>query len=306
MPAVEKYTLRELSKNITNGKKYKLFKPFMYNGQILLNIEKVLTDKDLQRLEGKIFGPIEVIPAVQLTIGNKLVKAIVENSIKILKTSPIFSLNETHKLDYEKRKETEKLLEAIINGNTHLAEKMYEIYQYSKKLFLHSIRVAIIATVIDLGVQQKRKIHNALRSEELLTGALLHDIGFLGLDKEFCEKRRVEFTESQQAEYKRYPEIGRKLAKELGADIRSKSIDIIYQHQERLMGNGFPNQLKNDEIEELALIVGVADEFDLIVSKEIANHNKPISEVMSRISRSQKFFGNDIVDSFYTWFRYLK
>jgi len=62
---VEKFTLRELESKIKEGEKYRLFRPFMYNGQTLFNIEKILTEKDMLRLDGKIFGPIEVVTAEQ-------------------------------------------------------------------------------------------------------------------------------------------------------------------------------------------------------------------------------------------------
>jgi hypothetical protein len=50
MSATEKYTLRQLAPLIKQGKKYRLFKPFLYNGQIFLNIEKILTEADLMRM----------------------------------------------------------------------------------------------------------------------------------------------------------------------------------------------------------------------------------------------------------------
>ncbi|HOV15732.1 MAG TPA: HD domain-containing phosphohydrolase, partial [Spirochaetota bacterium] len=231
---------------------------------------------------------------------------IVENCVKILKTSPLFHLNDTHHLDFTKRKECEKLFDGIINGNPHLAQKMLEIYQFSKKLFVHSVNVAIVSIVIDLGLQEKKKQHNALRSEELLTGALLHDVGFLDLPKSMVEKRRIEYTEAEKKQFLTYPEEGKKIAESLAEHIRSKTIDIIYQHQERLTGTGFPQHLKGNKIEEMALIVGLADEFDLLISKETAEHQRSVSDAMSRFSRYGQFVGSEIVDSFYTWFRYLK
>jgi HD-GYP domain-containing protein (c-di-GMP phosphodiesterase class II) len=306
MAALERYTLRELEKLIKEGEKYRLFKPFVHNGQMLFNVEKILTEKDIMRLDGKVFGPIEVLPAIEHNADDKVRSAIIENSIKILKTSNLYNTNETHHLDFTKRKECEKLIDAIVNGNPHLAQKMFEIYQHSKKLFIHSVNVGIIATVIDLGLQEKRKIHNALRSEELLTGAFLHDIGLIKLPKTFIEKKRYEYDPKEKEIFKTYPELGKKIVLELGDRIRSKTIDIIYQHQERLHGSGFPQGLKGNDIEEMALIVGIADEFELFVSKEIANHQKQTSEIMSRMARSGNMFGTDVVDSFYTWFRYLK
>jgi HD-GYP domain-containing protein (c-di-GMP phosphodiesterase class II) len=305
MAAVEKYSLRELENLIKNGGKYHLFKPFIYNGQTLYNTEKILTEKDILRLDGKIYGPIEVIPAVEHNTDEKVRNAIVDNCIKILKTSTLFSIDETHHLDFNKRKECEKLLDAIISGNPHLAKKLLELYQHSKKLFIHSVNVGIISVVVDLGLQEKRKTHNALRSEELLTGSLLHDIGFLKLPKTMVEKKRMEYDDDEKKLYRTYTEEGMMMIKDLGTHIRTKALVIIQQHQERLAGNGFPEELKGNKIDELALITGLADEFDLIMSHETANP-KPIPDIMSKISRMQHSFGSDIVDSFYTWFRYLK
>jgi HD-GYP domain-containing protein (c-di-GMP phosphodiesterase class II) len=305
MAAVEKYTLRELENLIKKGGKYHLFKPFIYNGQTLYNTEKILTEKDMLRLDGKIFGPIEVIPAVEHNTDDKVRNAIIENCIKILKSSALFNIDDTHHIDFNKRKECEKLLDAIISGNPHLAKKLLEIYQHSKKLFIHSVNVGIISTVVDLGLQDKRKTHNALRSEELLTGSLLHDIGFLRLPKTMVEKKRIEYNDEEKRLYKTYPVEGIDIIKDLGTHIRSKALVIIEQHQERLTGTGFPEALKGNKIDELALITGLADEFDLIMSHETASP-KPIADIMSKISRMQHSFGSDIVDSFYTWFRYLK
>lgn len=306
MAAVEKYTIRELEKLISNGHKFRLFKPFLFNGAVLLNVEKVLNDKDIMRLDGKVFGPIEVVQAVEHNTDNKIRNAIAENCIKILKTDPLFNPDKTHHLDFTKRKETEKFINAIIKENALLAQKLLNIYHFSKKLFIHSIHVAVISVVIELGLQQKQKIHNALRIEELLSSALLHDLGFLKLPKEMVEIKRREYDEKQNELYHTYPMHSKLIAEDMAGALRKKSILIIEQHQERLLGNGFPKGLKKDEIDPLALIIGLADEFDLLYMKETAIHDKPASELMSRISRSSKFFGTDVVDSFYTWFRYLK
>ncbi|MBN2546397.1 MAG: HD domain-containing protein [Spirochaetes bacterium] len=304
--AVEQYSLKELEELIKGGANYRLFKPFFFKGQILLNIEKLLTIKDIMKLEGKVFGPIEVVTTVEHNTDDRIRKAIISNAITILKTSNRFKVDETHHLDFTKRKECEKLLDGIINGNPHLAQQLLKIYKFSKKLFIHSIHVGIIATVIDLGIQQKNKHHDGLRSEELLTGALLHDVGLLAYPSEIIEKKRIDLIQSNEISYKAYPVKGKEMMEKLHDSIRKKSINIIYQHQERLMGNGFPEGLKGHHIDDLALIVGLADEFDLLLNNELSSVPKTASEIMSRISRMSNFFGSHIVDSFYTWFRYLK
>ena len=131
MSALEKYTLRELENLIKEGKKYRLFKPFMYNGQMLLNIEKILTETDIVRMDRKVFGPIEVVPAVEHNTNSQIRNAISDNFIKILKTAPLFS-GEKHHLDFTMRKECEKSLTALSKGMHILRIKMLEIYQSSK------------------------------------------------------------------------------------------------------------------------------------------------------------------------------
>lgn len=307
MSATEKYTLRQLAPLIQQGKKYRLFKPFLYNGQIFLNIEKVLTEADLMRMEGKIFGPIEVVPTIEHNTNSQIREAIAENCIKILKTSPLFHPSEGSHLEFNKRKECEKIISGVIKENAHLAQKLLEIYQFSKKLFIHSVNVSIFSFVIALGMQEKRKEHNALVLEEVFSAALLHDVGFLNLPKNLVEKRRIDYSPEENAIFKTYPTEGREIALGLGNVLRKRTTDIIYQHHERLDGSGFPMGIKGTAIDEMALVIGLADDFDLFLSKEITNIQKgTASDIMSRLARSASFYGTDAVNSFYTWFRYLK
>jgi HD-GYP domain-containing protein (c-di-GMP phosphodiesterase class II) len=303
---IENYTLKELETLIKDGKKYRLFKPFIYNNQILINIEKVLTSKDVFKLDGKIFGQIQVLRAVEHDTDEKIRKAIIMNAVNILKTSTRFKVSETQHLDFNKRKECEKLLSSIIDSMPHLVQQLLKIYQFSKKLFIHSIHVGIISTIIDLGIQEKRKHSDGLRSEELLVGSLLHSVGMLLLPKILLEKRKIEYSKEEQDLYKNYPEYGRKIVNDLHDNIRKRSITIIHQHQEKLDGTGYPEELKGKSIDELALIVGLACEFELLMANETSATQKSSSEIMSRIARLGHVYGKEAVDSLYIWFRYLK
>lgn len=304
--AVERYTVHELIELIKDGSIYRLFKPFLFKGQVLINVEKILTEKDLSKLDGKVFGAIQVVSAVEHNTDDKIRRSIIDFAIKILKTSPFYKVDDVHHLDFEKRKEVEKLLYGIISGNPHLANQLLKLYKHSKKVFIHSINVGIISTVIDFGIQEKKKIHDGLRSEELLTAALLHDIGFLNYSQKMIEKRRIDYNEKEKNVYMKYPEDGRRIVEALGDNFRKKTIDIIYQHRERITGDGFPEKLFEDHILEEALIVGLADEFELLLTNETSASPRPPSEIMSRLSRMGHVFGANVVDSFYTWFRYLK
>ena len=153
---------------------------------------------------------------------------------------------------------------------------MLEIYQSSKKLFIHSVNVSIITVVIEMGLQRKRKIHNALILEELFTAAALHDIGLIDYPKEMLEKKRYEYTEDEKIQYRFYPDKSKVKLEEMGDAFRKKSIELVALHQERLPGNGFPKGLKGKDIPELALIIGLADDFDLMVSKNHFSQQRSI------------------------------
>ena len=119
------------------------------------------------------------------------------------------------------------------------------------------------------------------------------------------EKRRIEYNDEEMELYEKYPSIGKKILIELGDNFRRQSLLLIEQHREKLSGDGFPIGLKEKDIDQLSLIIGLADDFDLMASNETSN-NKTFSQIMSKISRMHKTYGADAVDSFYTWFRYLK
>jgi HD-GYP domain-containing protein (c-di-GMP phosphodiesterase class II) len=126
------------------------------------------------------------------------------------------------------------------------------------------------------------------------------------MPKIMVEKRRFDYNDEEKSQYLKYPALSKKIALSLGDEIRKKCVEVIYQHKERLTGDGFPEKLKGQQIDELSLIIGLADDFELMISNETSASQKTPSEIMSRMSRMGSIYGEAIVDSFYTWFRYLK
>ena len=261
--------------------------------------------KDIDKLDGKIYGPIEVVATTVHNTNDKVRKSLISTIVNILKTSPLFYIDEKKHLNFEKRKACEKLFDGIIDASPHLAMLLIELYKRSKKIFTHSINVAIIATVLESGIQENNKHLDGLRSEIILTGALLHDIAYLKMPETMINKRRIEYTEEEKKMYNDHPVLGKKIIESISGKFRSEVIKIISQHQERLNGSGFPNGLKDKEVYEPALLVGLADEFELTVSSEISNAKKGYSDIMSKMSHMGAYFGNWAVDSLYNCFRYL-
>lgn len=98
--------------------------------------------------------------------------------------------------------------------------------------------------------------------EILSKGALLHDIGKLGLIE--LAIKRGKLTKKEMERMKQHPLLGEKLMKNF--DFLKDTIPIIKYHHERIDGKGYPGELKGNEIPYLVKIVSVGDVYDAITS----------------------------------------
>ena len=99
--------------------------------------------------------------------------------------------------------------------------------------------------------------------ENLRIGALIHDIGKIGIDQNVLNKPgKLTLEERQQIET--HPILGEEICSPL------KSLQdvtcIIRNHHERLDGSGYPDGLQGDEIPLEARIVSIVDVFDALTT----------------------------------------
>jgi putative nucleotidyltransferase with HDIG domain len=94
-------------------------------------------------------------------------------------------------------------------------------------------------------------------------GALLHDIGKMGIPDEILLKPGP-LTDEEWVKMKEHP----KIAYELLYPIRylRQSLDIPYCHHEKWDGSGYPRGLKGDQIPLVARIFAVVDVWDALTS----------------------------------------
>jgi len=106
----------------------------------------------------------------------------------------------------------------------------------------------------------KHKVHN------IVSGALLHDVGMLRLSKGITEKKGA-LTEAELEQVKSHPIYSSKIVqKEL---FGSNEVNLIaMQHHERWDGQGYPDKLAGQSIDIGARIISVADAFEAMVSKK--------------------------------------
>lgn len=95
-------------------------------------------------------------------------------------------------------------------------------------------------------------------------GAILHDIGMLGVPNEILTKKE-KLTNEEWSTIRRHPVMGFNLFRGMAA-LNHVSKIILYHH-ERYDGKGYPSGLKGDSIPMHAQIISVAEAFDSMTVK---------------------------------------
>jgi hypothetical protein len=126
----------------------------------------------------------------------------------------------------------------------------------------HTRRVALLAVQVgeEVGLSPER-----LRA--LATGALLHDIGKLGVPDPILKKPGALTVEEYEL-VKEHPVAGERLLEELGGfshDVRH----LVRHHHERLNGSGYPDHLRGPELDLETRILGVCDVYDALLSTRV-------------------------------------
>lgn len=108
---------------------------------------------------------------------------------------------------------------------------------------------------IDMGLTQDRL-------DALVAGALLHDVGKIGVSDSILQKPDVLTKEEEQA-MRQHPVVGASLMEEI--EELKEAVPAVKYHHERFDGAGYPDGLKGEEIPLEARIVLVADAFESMI-----------------------------------------
>lgn len=98
---------------------------------------------------------------------------------------------------------------------------------------------------------------------EIRRGALLHDVGKIGISDAVLRKPG-KLSPEEWIEMRRHPEMGYRILS--GINFLEKSLPIVIAHQERFDGSGYPKGLKGEEIPLGARIFAVVDTLDAMTS----------------------------------------
>jgi putative nucleotidyltransferase with HDIG domain len=208
----------------------------------------------------------------------------------------------------------EEEIEAYHNRMEELVEertaKLQQAYRTLKKSHLDSVKV--LAEAIDakdpytrghsdrvkrmsLAIAKKMGFSEE-RLENLEYGALLHDIGKIGIKDEVLQKQAPLSSEEYQY-IQEHPLIGVKIVE--GVEFFKDKIPMIRHHHEHYDGNGYPDGLAGEAIPLEARIISLPDAFDAMTSARPHRNIMPLQNVLAELEKFKgKQFDPKVLDIF--------
>ncbi|WP_121990616.1 HD-GYP domain-containing protein [Nitrospira lenta] len=127
-------------------------------------------------------------------------------------------------------------------------------------LLTNLLNVAVVSTKVGMGLG-----YYGRELERLALAGLLHDIGLFAVPQSLVTKAG-RLSADERTLIEQHPELGYEAIKRSGAGYAWLA-ELIRQAHERTNGLGYPNRLKGRQISEMALIIGVSDVFDALISE---------------------------------------
>ena len=129
--------------------------------------------------------------------------------------------------------------------------------------------------------------------EALALGALLHDVGKLGVPEAVLEKNGP-LTQQEREVIKRHPDIGARVIEQIWC--LRRVAQVIRHHHERYDGSGYPDGLEAEEIPLPARIVAAADAYDVMVrSRPYRGSRSPTEAIGELMSAAGSQFDAEVV-----------
>lgn len=247
-----------------------------FKGALLGKIDSYILEKRFIRKDGKIFWGKINSSAIRDEKG--------ETQYFITLIEDINERKEKEIELKERDKRLEELLNQIIISFSRLIE-LKEYYTYG-----HQKRVS------ELGVLVAKKMGLSDDNINCVKFAgLLHDIGKIELPLEILNKPG-KLTSNEYEIVKLHPYYGYEILKNIR--FPWPIAEVVYQHQERIDGSGYPRGLKGDEILLEAKILSVCDVIEAMTSHRTYRPKLPIEMVIKELKENRgKLYDEKVVDT---------
>jgi putative two-component system response regulator len=157
----------------------------------------------------------------------------------------------------------------------------------------HIIRMSKFSQMMALEAGLSEKM-----AELILNASPMHDIGKIGIpDRILLKPGKLDRDEWEIM--KTHSAIGAEILSGHDSDLMNMAREIAMTHHEKWDGNGYPNNLRGEDIPMVGRIVAVADVFDALTSERPYKKAWPVDEAVAEINRSSgSHFDPELVDIF--------
>ena len=187
------------------------------------------------------------------------------NNAVLLKEQACEAFNEINTLAKNNKpipiKEFEPVIDETISSlmrNSQALLTLMHLKRYEKKLFSHSFSVMSLALTF--------AIKDGVSQDDLKTlglAALLHDIGWAQLPLNLFGKAK-KYTENEFKVVKQHQKIAEIIINK--SDTIPYAVkQLMMKHHERIDGSGYPDKLKDQQLDNLSRILILADYYDELV-----------------------------------------
>jgi len=192
-----------------------------------------------------------------------------------------------NQLERELQQSDEKL-QKFIKGIAYIIAEIVEIRD--PYLRGHHQRVSRLATAI----AQEMKLPQD-KIEGVKIASLVHDVGKVNLPTEIVSKPS-KLVEVEFNLLKHHPRTGYEILKKV--DFPRPIAEIVFQHQEKIDGSGYPRGLRGAEILIEAKILGVANVVEAMSSYKAYRPALSIDESLAEISKYENIlFDTEVVNT---------
>ena len=152
-------------------------------------------------------------------------------------------------------------------------------------LMEHSINVSIIMTIFAKHMKMDKDIIH-----QLATGALLHDLGKIGVP-DLVLNKPGKLTDAEMEKMKSHVTLGYNVLQKSG-DLSPISIEMVGDHHERLDGSGYPNNKTDEDLSIYSKMIAIVDTYDAITATR-CYQNSRTAVTAFKILRSESGTGFD-------------
>jgi HD-GYP domain-containing protein (c-di-GMP phosphodiesterase class II) len=156
---------------------------------------------------------------------------------------------------------TNKSVDAIFNNPESLA-CIVNIREKDEYLLEHSVAVAIYMAIFARYLNIEKSI-----VEQLSIGAFLHDVGKIMIPDEILNKPG-KLTDAEFEIMKTHANHSIEIIKKT-PNISALSLEVAALHHEKLNGQGYPNQVKGDDISLYGRMIAICDIFDALTADRV-------------------------------------